>query len=272
METEMFTIGEFSLITRLSVKTLRFYHEEGILIPDWIDDDSGYRYYRESSVEKAVIITMLRSHEFSLPEIREMFSSAGDDADLLDLLEQQRKLLAEKASRYRESERSLSAMIETIRRNEMKAQKAAYEIMEKTLDDMIFAGIRFKGRYEEFGKYYGRLFRAVGRNAAGNAFSLYYDDDYKEDGADVEAGVPLSKSIHAEGIDCRVLSGGRAVTLVHKGRYEQLGVSYEKLFHYLAAHKLKPLLPTRTVYLKGPGMILRGNPEKYLTEIQVLVE
>ena len=187
-ENHMFTIGEFSLITRLPVKTLRFYHEEGILIPDWIDDDSGYRYYRESSVEKAMIITMLRSHEFSLSEIRDMLSLAGDDADLMKILEQQRGRLSEKASRYHASERSLAAMIETIRRNEMKAQQATYEITEKHLDEMIFAGIRYKGRYEDMGKYYSRLFRAVGRRVAGNALSLYYDGDFIEDGADIEVG------------------------------------------------------------------------------------
>jgi effector-binding domain-containing protein len=44
------------------------------------------------------------------------------------------------------------------------------------------------------------------------------------------------------------------------------------VFEYLKSHKLEPLSPTREVYLKGPGMIFRGNPRKYLTEIQVLVD
>ena len=39
----MFTIGEFSKITGLSVKTLRFYHEEGLLTPRAVDPSSGYR-------------------------------------------------------------------------------------------------------------------------------------------------------------------------------------------------------------------------------------
>ena len=267
----MVPIGEFSIITRIPVKTLRFYHEEGILVPDWVDEDTGYRYYREHSAERAAVITMLRAHEFSVAEIRGILGH-GDDADLVGLLERRRGALAETAARYAEAEKSLSSLIETIRRNEMNAKKALFEIVEKDLDDMIIAGIRFKGRYDEVGKRYALIFRAAGRSAAGNALTLYYDGEYREDGADIEPCVPLSKSVRADGVDCRVLRGGRAVTLVHKGPYETLGMSYEKLFHYIAAKKLKPLLPTRTVYLKGPGMILRGNPEKYLTEIQVLVE
>ena len=268
----MVPIGEFSLITRIPVKTLRFYHEEGILIPDWVDEDTGYRYYRERSSEKAAVVTMLRAHEFTVAQIREIFENAGDDADLVGILESRCTAIASKIARYRDAEQSLGEMIETIRRKEMHAENATFEIVEKNIDDIIFLGIRYKGRYDEVGKYYSRIFRAAGRRIAGNAMTLYYDDEYKENGADIEAGVPVSKSIAADGMDCRVLGGGRAVTLVYKGPYETISEGYEKLFHYIAQKKLKFHLPTRTVYLKGPGMILRGNPENYLTEIQVFVE
>ena len=51
-----YSIGEFSKVTGLSVKTLRFYHEKGILVPSSVDDLSGYRFYDESKVEKARVI------------------------------------------------------------------------------------------------------------------------------------------------------------------------------------------------------------------------
>jgi DNA-binding transcriptional MerR regulator len=38
-------IGEFSLVTSVSIKALRLYHEKGLLIPAEIDPSSGYRYY-----------------------------------------------------------------------------------------------------------------------------------------------------------------------------------------------------------------------------------
>ena len=66
----MFTIGEFSKITGLTVKTLRFYHEEGLLEPTCVDDQSGYRYYDSSKVEAARVIAFLRSLEFSVAEAR----------------------------------------------------------------------------------------------------------------------------------------------------------------------------------------------------------
>jgi len=48
----MLSIGELSRVTQLTVKALRLYHEKGLLIPDQIDIDSKYRYYRGSAVEK----------------------------------------------------------------------------------------------------------------------------------------------------------------------------------------------------------------------------
>ena len=41
----VFSIGEFSKITGLTVKTLRFYHEQGLLHPTHVDSETGYRYY-----------------------------------------------------------------------------------------------------------------------------------------------------------------------------------------------------------------------------------
>ena len=75
----------------------------------------------------------------------------------------------------------------------------------------------------------------------------------------------------AAGISLHELPGGRCVALLHQGPYEELGRSYEKLFAHIKQHGFTPQLPSREIYIKGPGMILRGNPKKYLTEIQILI-
>jgi effector-binding domain-containing protein len=62
------------------------------------------------------------------------------------------------------------------------------------------------------------------------------------------------------------------VSLIHKGPYETLGRSYEKITAYIKEKGYRPKLPSREVYLKGPGMIFKGKSENYLTEIQILIE
>jgi effector-binding domain-containing protein len=99
---------------------------------------------------------------------------------------------------------------------------------------------------------------------------LHWDDDYKEDGADIETAIPIRKGKDAEGITIRELQGGKAVTLIHKGPYNLIGHSFEKLTNHIKERNLSYTMPVRQVYIKGPGLIL-NNPKNYLTEIQFIL-
>src|ERR1051325_11446982 len=79
-----YSIGEFSTITGLSVKTLRFYHEKEVLIPTSVDEATGYRFYSVDKIEKARVIMQLRQMEFSLEDIVSVLGKCDDDADILN--------------------------------------------------------------------------------------------------------------------------------------------------------------------------------------------
>ncbi|MBN1498963.1 MAG: MerR family transcriptional regulator [Spirochaetes bacterium] len=267
----MYSIGEFSRLTELSVKTLRYYHNEHILEPDYIDNDSGYRYYRKASLEKAEMIKMLRQLEFSITEIREITDNFTDDSEILPFLISQREKIRLKSEEYLRIKNSLESIIENAQERKMK-KFYSDKIVEKNTGDIIFAGFRYKGKYDEVGKAFAKTAKAAGRYISGSAMSLYYDGEYRENDADIEGGYPVKKDINNAEINCRILKGGKAVTVIHNGPYDTLSESYKKLFDYIQDHKLITKLPVREAYLKGPGMIFRGNPEKYVTEIQIMTE
>ncbi len=73
-------------------------------------------------------------------------------------------------------------------------------------------------------------------------------------------------------MECRKLAGCKAATIIHKGHYESVGPSYQKLFEYINKNKLTMKLPFREEYIKGPGLFFRGNPKKYLTKVIVPIE
>ena len=56
----MLAIGEFSRMTHLSIRTLRRYHEVGLLEPEMVDASSGYRYYSGDQIPIAQVIHRLR--------------------------------------------------------------------------------------------------------------------------------------------------------------------------------------------------------------------
>lgn len=267
----MFTIGEFSKITGLTVKTLRFYHDKSLLPPAWVDEQTGYRYYDHWQIDKVRVITQLRAWEFSLEQIGTILAQCTDEADLLTDLERQKALLESKLRQYRGIVTALDQFIQHERHARMTMTNATFEVEEKDLPTTLIAGVRMKGRYSDCGKGFAKIGRAMGRHISGKCFLLHYDNECRETDADFEACMPIRQAKQVDGISVRELPGGRAVCLLHKGPYEELGRSYAKAFAYVHDKGYTVTLPTREVYLKGPGMIFRGNPKNYLTEIQILV-
>ena len=268
----MFSIGEFSRITGLSVKTLRFYHEKGVLVPSSVDEDTGYRYYDHGSIEKARVVMRLRAMEFSLNEIADILSNFDDEADILGHLERQKSVIEGRIRQHRNVVVSLDRLIANEREAKRAMEESQFEVEEKTLEPMLIAGVHMKGKYCECGKGFALIGKRMGRFICGKPFCMYYDGEYKEDDADFETCVPVRGAKEVEGISVRELPGGRCVALLHKGPYEELGRSYEKILAYVKEKGYKTVIPSREVYLKGPGMLLKGNPKNYLTEIQILLE
>jgi DNA-binding transcriptional MerR regulator len=267
----MYSIGEFSRITGLSIKTLRFYHEQGLIVPVHVDDQTGYRYYHVRQIETARVVTELRKLELPVAEIAEILNAAEDDADLVEHLTRQKEVIAQRLRQYQGIARSLDQFLLKERESRMATKTAAHVVQQKSLPAMLIATIRHQGRYRDCGELFGRIARSFGREMCGPAMLLHYDEEYKETDANYEACFPIKRIKTVAGIEVRELPECQAVTLAHVGPYDALGSSYGKVFDFLKQQRLSPRLPTREVYLKGPGMILKGNPKKYVTEIQIPV-
>jgi DNA-binding transcriptional MerR regulator len=67
--SQLFTIGQFSNVTQLSVKALRLYADHGILLPTWTDAATGYRYYSAEQVHAARLIRTLRAMAMPLAQL-----------------------------------------------------------------------------------------------------------------------------------------------------------------------------------------------------------
>lgn len=265
----LFSIGEFSQVTGLSVKTLRFYQEKGILIPSSVDETTGYRFYDASKVEKARIIMRLRQMEFSIEDIAAVLGGCEDEADILNYLERQKNLLQRRIQEDRDIVRSLTEIILNEKVAKQLLENGHFAVEEKTLEPMLVAGIRMKGKYTDCSMAFSRLGKVIGRYICGKAFCLYYDNEYRDGDANFEPCFPVRKEIAAEGVSIRALPGGRFLTLIHRGFYDQMGRSYARILKQANERKLNISLPTREVYVKGPGILFKGNPKNYLTEIQL---
>ena len=91
----MYKIGELSRLCHIPVKTLRYYDNEGVLVPDEIDRFTGYRYYSAARIADCNRIISLKELGFSLEEIKKHLH-AGTDEDILALVDAKSAEIKEK--------------------------------------------------------------------------------------------------------------------------------------------------------------------------------
>ena len=151
-------------------------------------------------------------------------------------------------------------------------EQDGFEVEVKELAPLKVAGLRWRGSYADTGKALGQICRRYGRHTRGKPLNLYYDVEVKDEGADVESCVPVEQAPEAEGFAVHTLPGGRCGSLIHKGPYEEIHRTWARVMGHIQEKGWTATLPYREIYLKGPGMIFKGNPRNYLTEIQILVE
>ena len=92
----MYKIGEFSKLAKTTVKTLRYYEKQQLLMPSFVDDN-GYRYYQTADLMQLAHVVSLRQVGFSIGEIKEIMS--GNNFELS--LTEKRKQLENDLTEYK---------------------------------------------------------------------------------------------------------------------------------------------------------------------------
>ncbi len=107
----MLAIGEFSTLTHLSVRTLRRYHDAGLLVPAAVDEATGYRSYAPEQIPTAQVIHRLRELDVPLPAVRRILASP-DPTDRAALVAAHLRDLEAELARTRAAVASLRRLLE----------------------------------------------------------------------------------------------------------------------------------------------------------------
>ncbi len=263
----MYKISEFSKITGLTVKALRYYDDEGLIIPIR-DKGNNYRYYNNEDYEKAKIIVMLKEFEFSIVEIKDVLENFKNEEDIsVCLLEKQKKILEEIKNKKQVIKKLKEKML-VINKGEIDIN---YTFEIKEIPEIRVISIRSKTNWESTGDYIGKLYSIAKTTVNGAMTTIYHDGEYKEV-SDMEICVPVTNAIYSEGIENKVLPAMKALCTTHIGKYEDLKIAYKALYDYAEKNNITLSEPHREVYNKGPGMVFKGNPDKYETDIIIPVK
>lgn len=264
----MYKISEFSKITRLTVKSLRYYDEEGILKPS-CRADNGYRYYNGEDFKKAELIQFLRDLDFGIAQVKEILENCESAEDLSYYLEEKQEMIRRQIQKEKELIRRMDRCLKP---KDAEVELMEYKIELKSFPAITAASMRYRGRYQDMGIYISDIYKEVKGKGAGEPYCCYYDDDFKEE-ADIEICVPTKGIVDGKNISCKQLPAvPKAVCTTHTGSYEELHRAYKALLDFARDRGLTCLTPSREIYHKGPGMIFKGNPNKYVTEIVIPVQ
>ncbi|MCP4964460.1 MAG: MerR family transcriptional regulator [bacterium] len=258
-------IGRFSKMTRLSVKALRLYDDNGLLRPAHVDPSSGYRYYDIEQASRAELVKTLRAVNMPLDQIQEIVVADNSEIAHKQLLVHRQRLGAQLAAQ----ERTLT-YLETLIDQEEGIMSYQVEVIEEpSLQVAATRVTTSKSRIaNDIGTGFGAIMKAMGRSgvsAAGSPLIVYHDVIDDEADGDIEICVPIGSKITADAsVSARELEGGSMAATVHRGPYDQMPLAYRALTGWIAEHGHEIAGPPREVYLNDPRTVA---PDQLLTRV-----
>lgn len=265
----MYRIGLFSKINKVTIKTLRYYDEMGILKPAFVDQENGYRYYTSEQLPELHKIIALRQIGFSIDEISLILEGRNVAGIFKERKSELEAIIAESRLQLSQISHYLERLKEDFNMN--------YQVALKELPEVIVYSKRMViPNYDAYFEIVPKIGEAViaanpGLKCAEPAycFVIYHDGEYREKDIDVEfceAVEAFGKEI--EGIKFKkVEKVPMAACVYHKGPYSTLRDAYAYTFKWIADNGYTPCEGPRESYIDG--IWNKDNENDWLTELQV---
>ncbi len=272
----MFKIGDFSKLSQVSVKALRYYDELGLLKPVEVDRFTGYRYYSADQLPRLNRILALKDLGLTLDEIGALLDDGLPAAQVRGML----RLKQVEARGRVEEERARLARVEArLRQIEEEGKMPTYEVVVKRVPVQRVASIRdILPTYAQQDHLWGELYAYLGQNRvqfAGPCLTVYHDPEYRERDVNAEVCQPIAGNPRgSERIKVYDLPAVETmVSVVHKGPFTTLNQAYSAIMSWVQANGYRLCGPDREIYLQtaADGKIRQDDPS-YVTEIQIPVE
>ena len=266
-------IGEFSRLMQVTVKTLRHYEQKELLIPNEVDEWTGYRYYSIDQMQKLNSIRHLQRLGFTLEEIRDLYDEESHTPSVEQLTE-----------KIEETERQLQLLM--TRRNQLlewidshKKIKKMEKFTIESLPEVIVASHReVISDYSALGllcyTVIGPEMQRLGCKCPppGYCFTIEHNKEYTPTDIDIE----YCEQVEEMGTDSSIIqfkklpAVPKALCMKHYGPYDRFYESFTEAYAYIEEQGYKVTDHPRTCYIDG--IWNQEDPEKWLSIIQIPIE
>ena len=262
----LYKIGMFAAMNHVTAKTLRFYEEQGLIMPALIHPETGYRYYTLSQMAVLHQITALKLAGFTLEEIARINSGANEEAVLL---KKKSELLAKISDLTRQI-----AMVDGYLSKKKTSLSAP--VLVKTIPETTVAFMRI--RLESYDCLFDRmpemgvLMEKAGCSCAlpEYCFTNYLEPGYKDGDILVEICESVVEAKKETGdLHFKALPEIQAACVFHKGSYRTFSESYEVVLRYIEENGYEIVGKIRESYIDGVWN--KDDESEWLSEIQVPV-
>ncbi len=263
---EFFTIGEISKLFNIKIATLRYYDEIGLLKPQYIDENTNYRYYSTMQFEKLNSIKYLRALGIPISKLIDYFNYRKIDT-LVDIMEKQRIKINKEKNRLERIEAKINNRLTQIK----DAEASHLDLIEEVfiprmrvayLNDNYYIGDDIEYSISKLivaHKAYEHVF--LGK--IGISISTL---DLKNNCFNKYCGIFMilenNEEIHASE---NVFPWGKYLRIRFKGSHREASIYYKKLFKYMKAHGYE--LSGASIEIALIDYCITNEEDKYVTEI-----
>lgn len=265
----MLKIGDFSKLSRISIRMLRHYDEIGILHPQCVDDFTGYRYYNESQLPLAGKIQALKSLGFGLSVIKEILDQYEDVQEIKRFLLVKQKELEEEALETQQKLRLLDNTLKWLRKD---GRLMDYNVTLKTVPERYVASVRqVIPAYDCEGMLWETMCRELeGQNVQQAVpcygMAIFHDEGHKDHDPDVEIqSAVVGKYQDTEHVKFKNVPPIQIASVTYKGSYEQITRVNDAVANWVKANGYDFNGKSFCIYHVSPQET--SNPDEFVTEV-----
>ena len=251
MEEKMLKIGEFSKISRVSVRMLRHYDDIGLLKPVETDSFTGYRYYEVDQLPTVGRITSLKDMGFKLADIIRILDIYDDRSALEAYFETRREELEAISKETAYQMKLLDTAINRLR----KEDDMSYNVSIKTIPERYAATVHMTiPHYEDEGMVWQILREETAHLNMADAepclvAASFLDDEFKEENVELIAWKTVKGQYHdTEHVKFRTLPAIKVASCTIKGSYDQMNDCYAAIIGWVNENGFKCSGPMFNIY------------------------
>ncbi len=260
----MLKIGDFSKLSYISIRMLRYYDQLDILKPSYIDESTNYRFYEIEQLETANMIVKLRSLGFTTTAIKSIIDDKSE-LNITNLFNQRMNEVQFELERLVRVSKEMHQLVK------IDVKKINYNVVKKIMPKRTVISLRKTvSSYMDENELWIELYKEISKQQVnvlndGYAIALFHDLEYKENNVSIEVQVTVDKKYKdTNEIQFFETDEVEVASVTFIGSYDKMPEVTLAALNWIELNNYELIQPTFNIYHISPAQ--DTNPDHWITE------